>query len=86
MANPIGSGPKDIPVANIVISDRLRPVSASGLASLKPGPTETTICQKIGEKLPTRSRDDTQISQDDVEAIYDRFAAVCPDFKHLIPK
>lgn len=47
--------------------------------------TEYEICKGVGERLPTRSRLDTEQSQLEDELLYDRFAIVCPEHKDLIP-
>lgn len=47
--------------------------------------TAQTICQRIGESLPTRSRSDTPQTAEEIQALYLTFSAACPEFKHLIP-
>ena len=47
--------------------------------------TESEICLQIGEKLPTRSRRDTETTQDEIKEQYIRFALACPDFAYLVP-
>ncbi len=47
--------------------------------------TESAICRALGEGLPTRSRSDTQQTQDEIGALYADFVAACPRFKNLVP-
>lgn len=51
-----------------------------------PGPAEAEICRAWGAGLPTRSRADTQLTQEQIEAGYEDFAAGCPNWKHMIPE
>ncbi|MCW9041726.1 MAG: hypothetical protein OQK05_00160 [Pseudopelagicola sp.] len=50
------------------------------------GATENEICRIWAESLPTRSRQDTPQTTNEIELAYAVFAATCPDFIHLIPK
>ena len=47
--------------------------------------TELVLCRIWGDSLPTRSRQDTQLTQDGIAAAYADFEAACPDFGHLVP-
>ena len=47
--------------------------------------TEATICRLWGESLPTRSRSDTDQTQQEIGAAYADFAAACPLHSQLIP-
>ena len=57
-----------------------------GTTATETNRTYAEACKSIGETLPTRSRKDTQQTQDEIERSYQRFGAVCPDFVHLIPR
>ena len=48
--------------------------------------TEAEVCRQLGSKLPTRSRSDTQQSQDEDQQLYAAYALTCPEFEYLIPK
>ena len=50
--------------------------------------TESTnaVCIEVGHALPTRSRSDTEQTRSEITTLYARFAAACPQHKHLIPK
>ena len=57
------------------------------VTSTMPGSaTEAEVCRQLGAKLPTRSRSDTQQSQDEDQQLYAAFSLVCPEFEYLIPK
>ena len=47
--------------------------------------TEVAICETLGYALPTRSRNDTQTTIDQITSLYATFAAVCPAQEVLIP-
>jgi hypothetical protein len=47
--------------------------------------TETAICEAWGDALPTRSRNDTQTTINEITLLYARFAAACPQFEGMIP-
>lgn len=47
--------------------------------------TEAEICRQWGASLPTRSRQDTKQTQDEIQAAYAAFALACPDWAHLVP-
>lgn len=47
--------------------------------------TEQVLCRIWGGSLPTRSRQDTQLTQDGIAVAYADFEAACPDFGHLVP-
>lgn len=48
--------------------------------------TEDALCRAWGEYgLATRSRADTQRTQDDIGRSYAAFADACPNHTHLIP-
>ena len=49
-------------------------------------PVDTAFCETWGRSLPTRSRQDTEQTSDEIEAAYDAFAAACPGFTALIPE
>lgn len=49
------------------------------------GATEQAICRSWGEALPTRSRSDTDQTQDEIGQLYDTFEAACPAFRSLLP-
>ena len=49
------------------------------------GATENAMCRAWGESLPTRSRMDTQQTQDEIQIGYAKFEAACPSHAHLIP-
>ena len=49
------------------------------------GATERELCRSWGESLPTRSRMDTQQTQDEIQMGYAKFEAACPSHEHLIP-
>lgn len=46
--------------------------------------TEDALCRAWGESLPTRSRNDTVQTQDEITDAIADFAAACPTHKHLI--
>ncbi len=46
---------------------------------------EAEICRTIGQKLPTRSRQDTQQTRDEIQEAYLNFKLTCPRWAHLIP-
>jgi hypothetical protein len=48
--------------------------------------TEVAICESLGETLPTRSRQDTAQTRDEITYLYATFAAVCPAQAYLIPR
>lgn len=48
--------------------------------------TEATICDSLGQTLPTRSRQDTAQTRDEITYLYATFAAVCPAQVGLIPR
>lgn len=48
--------------------------------------SESEVCRQLGQKLPTRSRSDTQLTQDEIQEQYAAYALACPDFAHLIPE
>jgi len=50
------------------------------------GAAEAELCRAWGASLPTRSRADTDVTQDRIEAGYEALAAACPNWKHLIPE
>jgi hypothetical protein len=47
--------------------------------------TEIAICEGIGGALPTRSRDDTQTTINEITMLYATFAAVCEAQQEMIP-
>ena len=47
--------------------------------------TEAALCQAWGQSLPTRSRQDTEQTQDEIATAYATFAAACPNHEALIP-
>lgn len=47
--------------------------------------TEATLCRIWGESLPTRSRADTQQTQNEIQAGYVDFELACPEFSKLVP-
>ena len=49
------------------------------------GATERELCRSWAEGLPTRSRLDTQQTQDEIQMGYAKFEAACPGHVHLIP-
>jgi len=49
------------------------------------GATERELCLSWGESLPTRSRQDTAQTVEEIQIAYADFANACPAFKHLIP-
>ena len=49
------------------------------------GETEAELCRAWGQSLPTRSRADTDQTAAEIQEGYARFAAACPEFRHLIP-
>lgn len=62
------------------------------IPSLKPprdqidlAPVSKALCVSWGQSLPTRSREDTNQTQDEIEAAYVTFAAACPNHIDLIP-
>ena len=48
--------------------------------------TEVAICDSLGQTLPTRSRQDTAQTRDEITYHYAMFAAVCPASAGLIPR
>ncbi len=59
----------------------------SGCAPLTTGAgaTENALCRAWGESLPTRSRQDTAQTKDEIGSAYADFAAACPAHRHLVP-
>ncbi len=51
-----------------------------------PAPVFDELCISWGENLPTRSRQDTVQTQDEIETAYAAFAAACPNHSDLIPE
>lgn len=49
------------------------------------GATERALCVAWGESLPTRSRQDTPQTAQEIQAAYTDFGNACPAFAHLIP-
>lgn len=47
--------------------------------------TEDQICRELGEALPTRSKQDTQTTIDEITLLYAVFVSQCPDHEKLIP-
>lgn len=47
--------------------------------------TSDAVCREIGADLPSRSRSDTDQTQDEIGGLYDTFAIVCPAYEDLIP-
>ena len=50
----------------------------------EPAPVDTAFCETWGRSLPTRSRQDTEQTSDEIEAAYDAFAAACPGFQSVV--
>jgi hypothetical protein len=48
--------------------------------------TEAALCEAWGRSLPTRSRQDTQQTRDEIQVAYADFLNGCPDYGYLIPK
>lgn len=48
--------------------------------------TEAEVCRQMGGALPTRSRQDTAQTVQEITTLYATFAAVCPDWAHLVPE
>ncbi|WP_299830639.1 hypothetical protein [uncultured Roseobacter sp.] len=59
----------------------------TGCASTMTQDSATTneVCRAWGERLPTRSTQDTQQTQDEIQTAYAAFSLACPDWVHLIP-
>jgi hypothetical protein len=47
--------------------------------------TEGAICQALGEALPTRSRQDTDQTEAEIQRLYADYISACPAYRHLIP-
>lgn len=47
--------------------------------------TETTLCQKWGSSLPTRSHQDTPETKVEIQKGYAVFSLACPKFTSLVP-
>lgn len=58
----------------------------TGCAQTTPITTETSqeLCRSWGNSLPTRSRSDTQQTQDEIGKAIDVFLAACPEYEHLL--
>lgn len=48
--------------------------------------TIDVICTRLGQALPTRSVNDTQQTQDEIQNLYGVYSIVCPDHGDLIPQ
>lgn len=55
--------------------------NSTGVASA----TTDELCRQWGGSLPTRSRSDTQRTQDEIQSAYAAFDLSCPGYGHLIP-
>lgn len=50
------------------------------------GATEDALCREWGDSLPTRSRSDTQQTQEEIGDGYAVYSLACPDHGHLVPQ
>ena len=48
--------------------------------------TEEALCVSWGQGLPTRSRADTQQTQDEIQNAYAEFVSACPAYSHHVPQ
>ena len=64
-------------------------VTSCGNTTTPAGATETAteaeICRQLGDKLPTRSRSDTEQTKAEIQELYAGFSLTCPNWAHLIP-
>lgn len=65
--------------ATALILTACTPGATGGTATVK------TICESLGEALPTRARTDTEQTQIEIAELYADYAQVCPEYRHLIP-
>jgi hypothetical protein len=63
-------------------------IGISGCVSSTGGVTATEgeLCQTWGESLPTRSRSDTEQTQQEITRAYADFANACPTRLDLLPE
>lgn len=47
--------------------------------------TENELCRQWGGALPSRSRQDTKQTQDEIQDAYAVFLLSCPVWGHLVP-
>jgi hypothetical protein len=60
-------------------------LTACGDTTTQGSETETAICDAWGQSLPTRSRDDTPTTIEQITRLYATFAAACPAQEGMIP-
>jgi hypothetical protein len=61
-------------------------VTSACVGTMTPGSaTEAALCETWGKSLPTRSRQDTGQTSEEIQAGYADFSAACPAFADLIP-
>ena len=67
----------------------LTAILMTGCANMRvpAGGTETgaELCRQWGKSLPTRSRQDTQQTSEEIQEAYAAFSLSCPEWAHLIP-
>lgn len=49
------------------------------------GATESELCRQWGYSLPTRSRQDTAQTTEEIQVAYATFSIACSEWEHLIP-
>jgi hypothetical protein len=61
-------------------------ILAGCLPTTEASETERALCEAWAESLPTRSREDTEQTQEEIGRSYDAQAAACPGMELYSPK